>query len=105
MDRNLKKIISFSVLVFFFCGWSGLAALWSAVKDIFIAFFPFIVEGAKSSIEDYLTSPYFITGILMFVLSSCFGIWVGKTGGKIIYWLISIVVALLSLVSIGANLL
>ena len=70
---------------------------------MFAAFFPFIVEGAKQSIEDYLTSPYFITGVIMFILSSGFGIWVGKTGGKAIYLVVSIIVAVIGLVSIGAN--
>lgn len=105
LDRNLKQIIAISTVVFLFCGWSGLAALWTAVQDIFIAFFPIIAEGIKSGVEDYLTSPYFITGVIMFVLSSAFGIWVGKTGGKVIYLVVSIVIALLSLLSIGSNLL
>lgn len=105
MDRNAKKIISISTIVFIFCGWSGLVALWTAVKEIFIALFPFFAEVAKQSIEDYLTSPYFITGVILFILSSGFGIWVGKTGGKVIYLVISILTAVLSLVSIGANLL
>lgn len=39
----------------------------------------------------------------MFVISSGFGIWAGKTGGKLIYLIVSILIALLSLVSIGAN--
>ena len=105
MDRNLKHIVSVSAIVLFFCGWSGLGTLWTSIIDIFVAFFPFLAEGVKSSIEDYLTSPYFITGIIMLILSSGFGIWVGKTGGKIIYLIVSIILALLSLVSIGANLL
>ncbi len=104
MDRNLKRIISISAVILLFCGWSGLVTLWTAVRDIFVAFFPILAESVKSSIEDYLTSPYFITGIIMPILSSGFGIWVGKTGGKIIYLIVSIIVALLSLVSIGANL-
>lgn len=103
MDRNVKQIISISAIVFIFCGWSGLAALWTAVKEIFITFFPFFAEVAKQSIEDYLTSPYFITGVILFILSSGFGIWVGKTGGKLIYLIVSILIAVLSLVSIGAN--
>lgn len=105
LDRNAKQLISITAVVFIFCGWKGLVALWGAVKEIFIAFFPFFAEAAKQHVEDYLTSPYFITGVIMFILSSCFGIWVGKTGGKLIYLVISILVAILSLVSIGANLL
>ena len=103
MDRNVKQIISISAIVFIFCGWSGLAALWTTVTEIFIAFFPIFAEAAKQSIDDYLTSPYFITGVILFILSSGFGIWVGKTGGKLIYLIVSILIAALSLLSIGAN--
>lgn len=105
MDRNVKKIISISDIVFIFCGWSGLTTLWMAVKEIFIAFFPIFADAAKQSLEDYLTSPYFITGVIMFLLSSGFGIWVGKTGGKVIYLIVSIIAAIISLVSIGSNIL
>ena len=105
MDRNVKKIISISAIVFIFCGWSGLTTLWMAVKEIFIAFFPIFADAAKQSLEDYLTSPYFITGVIMFLLSSGFGIWVGKTGGKVIYLIVSIIAAIISLVSIGSNIL
>lgn len=105
MDRNVKRIISISAIVLFFCGWSGLATLWMAVKEIFIAFFPIFADAAKQSLEDYLTSPYFITGVIMFLLSSGFGIWMGKTGGKVIYLIVSIIAAIISLVSIGSNIL
>lgn len=105
MDRNVKRIISISAIVLFFCGWSGLATLWMAVKEIFIAFFPIFADAVKQSLEDYLTSPYFITGVIMFLLSSGFGIWVGKTGGKVIYLIVSIIAAIISLVSIGSNIL
>ena len=76
-----------------------------AVKEIFIAFFPIFADAAKQSLEDYLTSPYFITGVIMFLLSSGFGIWVGKTGGKVIYLIVSIIAAIISLVRIGSNIL
>ena len=46
---------------------------------------------------------YFITSAILFILSSGFGIWVGKTGGKLIYLIVSILIAVLSLVSIGVN--
>ena len=75
------------------------------MKEIFIAFFPIFADAAKQSLEDYLTSPYFITGVIMFILSSGFGIWVGKTGGKVIYLIVSIIAAIISLVSIGSNIL
>ena len=105
MTKAIVKLGVISALVLAFCGWGTLGAMWQGIGEVLSAFFPFIVEGAKQSIEDYLTSPYFITGVIMFILSSGFGIWVGKTGGKAIYLVVSIIVALISLVSIGANIL
>lgn len=98
------RVLLIFLMVFIFCGWEGVGALLTTVKDIFVAFYPFIAEGVKRSVEDYLTSPYFITSVILFFLSTCFGIWVGRAGGKVIYTIVSIIVAILSLASIGANL-
>ena len=103
MTKAIVRLGALSALVLAFCGWGALGAMWQGIGEVFAAFFPFIVEGAKQSIEDYLTSPYFITGVIMFILSSGFGIWVGRTGGKAIYLVVSIAAALISLVSIGVN--
>jgi hypothetical protein len=105
LTKAIVKLGVISALVLAFCGWGALGAMWQGIGEVFAAFFPFIVAGAKQSIEDYLTSPYFIAGVIMFILSSGFGIWVGRTGGKAIYLVVSIVAALISLVSIGANIL
>ncbi len=102
MDRDLKKIIWISVVVLVFGGVGALANLWEAVGQIFVAFFPFFAEAAKQELEDYLTSPYFITGVIM-ALASCFGIWFGRKGGKALYIVISIIMLMISLLSIGSN--
>lgn len=103
MDRDLRKIISTSIVLLVFGGVGALVKVWGAAWQIFIAFFPFFVEAAKQSLEDYLTSPYFITGIVM-TIASGFGIWFGKRGGKTLYLVISLITMLISLTSIGANL-
>ena len=104
MDRNLKKIISASILVFLCGGFGALAYFWKSVLQVIVAFFPFFVEATKQSLEDYLTSPYFITGIIMAIASGC-GIWFGAKGGKLLFLIISIICEIASLVSILSNVL
>ena len=74
------------------------------IGEVFIAFFPIFFDVAKSSIEDYLTSPYFITGVVMSI-ASAFGIWFGAKGGKILFLTVSIICEIASVVSILANVL
>lgn len=102
MDRNLRKIIGISVFVFIFGGMGALATVWDAVFQIIVAFFPFICEAGKMALEEYLTSPYFIVGIIMSIASG-FGIWFGAKGGKVLFLIVSIICELLSIISIGAN--
>ena len=72
------------------------------IGEVFIAFFPIFFDVAKNSIEDYLTSPYFITGVVMSV-ASAFGIWFGAKGGKLLFLVISIICEVISLASILMN--
>ena len=72
------------------------------IGEVFIAFFPIFFDVAKNSIEDYLTSPYFITGVVMSV-ASAFGIWFGAKGGKLLFLVISIICEFISLASILMN--
>lgn len=102
MDRNLRKIIGISAFVLIFGGIGALAAMWDAVFQILVAFFPFLCEAGKMALEEYLTSPYFIVGVIMSIASG-FGIWFGAKGGKMLFFIVSIICELLSLISIGAN--
>lgn len=104
MDRDLGKIIRISLVVFIFGGAGALIAMWDAMFQIFVAFFPFICEAGKMALEEYLTSPYFIVGVIMSI-ASAFGIWFGAKGGRILFLIVSIICELLSLISIGANVL
>ena len=65
-------------------------------------FFPIFFDIAQSAIEDYLTSPYFIVGIIM-AIASVFGIWFGAKGGRILFLIVSIICEIASLISIGTN--
>ena len=102
MDRDLKKIIGISAIVLIFGGVAALAAMWDAVFQTLVAFFPFICEAGKMALEEYLTSPYFIVGVIM-SLASCFGIWFGAKGGKKLFLIVSIICEIVGLASILAN--
>lgn len=102
MDRDLKKIIGFSAIVLIFGGVGALVTMWESVFQILVAFFPFICEAGKMALEEYLTSPYFIVGVIMSIASG-FGIWFGVKGGRALFLIVSIICELASLVSIFAN--
>ena len=102
MDRDLGKIIRISLVVFIFGGAGALIAMWDAMFQIIVAFFPFMCEAGKMALEEYLTSPYFIVGVIMSIASG-FGIWFGAKGGKVLFLIVSIICELASLLSIGAN--
>ena len=102
MDRDLKKIIGISAIVLIFGGVGALATMWDTVFQIIVAFFPFICEAGKMALEEYLTSPYFIVGIIMSI-ASAFGIWFGAKGGKVMFLIVSIICEVASLISIFAN--
>lgn len=102
MDRDFKKIIGFSAIVLIFGGVGALVTMWESVFQILVAFFPFICEAGKMALEEYLTSPYFIVGIIMSIASG-FGIWFGVKGGRILFLIVSIICEIASLVSIFAN--
>ena len=90
MKRSATSIIAALVFILLFGGWGMFAETLGVIGEVFIAFFPIFFDVAKSSIEDYLTSPYFITGVIMSI-ASAFGIWFGAKGGKILFLTVSII--------------
>lgn len=94
------------ILVILFCvgGFSLVGEALNIWKEVFVGFFPFFYEVGKMAIEDYLTSPYFIVGVIL-ALMSAVGIWVGAKGGKVLYLIVSIIVEVISLASIFGNIL
>ena len=94
------------ILVILFCvgGFSLVGEGLNIWKEVFVGFFPFFYEVGKMAIEDYLTSPYFIVGVIL-ALMSAVGIWVGAKGGKVLYLIVSIIVEVISLASIFGNIL
>lgn len=102
MKRSATSIIAALVFILLFGGWGMFAETLGVIGEVFIAFFPIFFDVAKNSIEDYLTSPYFITGVVMSV-ASAFGIWFGAKGGKLLFLVISIICEVISLASILMN--
>ena len=74
----------------------ALSIIWEGIKG----FFPVFFEVMKQPLQDYLTSPYFIVGVIM-AIASAFGIWFGVKGGKVLFWVVSLICEIASLVSIG----
>lgn len=102
MTKTLFKLGAISALVLAVCGWSALGAMWSGIWQTLVAFFPWLWEGIQYMVEEYLTSPYFITGAIMMVGSS-FGIWFGVRGGKALYLVVSLIGTVISLASMGVS--
>lgn len=100
----MKKIIVIIVVLFCIGGFSLVGEALNIWKEVFVGFFPFFYEVGKMAIEDYLTSPYFIVGIILALLSAV-GIWVGAKGGKVLYLIVSIIMEVISLASIFGNIL
>lgn len=102
MTKDFAKLGIIAALIVAFCGWGALGAVISGVWETIVAFWPIIQGCIEYVIEDYFTSPYFITGVIM-AIASAFGIWFGVRGGKVLYVVVSIVGALISLASLGVN--
>ena len=100
----MVKIVVILIILFCVGGFSLVGEALNIWKEVFVGFFPFFYEVGKMAIEDYLTSPYFIVGVI-FALMSAVGIWVGAKGGKVLYLIVSIIVEVISLVSIFGNIL
>lgn len=98
----MRKIIAVIVILFCIGGFSLVGEALNIWKEVFVGFFPFFYEAGKMAIEDYLTSPYFIVGLILALLSAV-GIWVGAKGGKVLYLIVSIIVEIISLASILGN--
>ena len=103
MKRQLYSVLAILVILFLA---GGFAALWQGVEvilQVFAQFFPLIVPVIKQSFEDYLTSAYFIVGVIIFVCSSV-GLVFSIKEKKVLYAIVSGVLDVISLISIFSNL-
>ena len=102
-----KPIISLCIilLILFIAG--GFVAVFQGLEvigQIFIHIFPLFKPAFEQAIEDYLTSAYFIVGVIIFILSTVFGIVLTVKERKALYAIIAGIVDIISLVSIFSNL-
>ena len=97
MDKDLKRIFYIPIIVFAFCGLDSLRNLIISILQAICIFFSMF---GKTIIENYLTSPYFIVGIIM-AIGSTLGIWLGVKDGKKLYIIVSIIVLIIELSSVG----
>jgi len=101
----LKESLIVIVVILLFLLFSGnFTAFFQAIETLFVGFFPIFSEVGKMAVEEYIKSPYFITGVIM-AIASAFGIWFSAKGGKVLWIIVSIVCELASLASILNNLL
>ena len=103
MTKDFAKLGILAALIVAFCGWGALGAVISGIWETIVALWPIILGCIEYAIEDYFTSPYFITGVIM-AIASAFGIWFGVKGGKVLYLVVSVIVAFISLASMGVGL-
>ncbi len=102
MSKKIIPLFSIPVLALLGGGIPLLKTLGQNMWKVIKCLFPVFSEVGKMALEDYLTSPYFITGIIM-VVASAFGIWFGKSKGKKLYLIVSLVCEIASLISILMN--
>lgn len=103
MKKVLFPIVSISLVVLMFGGVTTFISLCTNLFEVIKCFFPTFFEIEKIVLKDYLTSPYFITSVVM-AIGSAFGIWFGKDKGKTLFLLISLLSEIISIVSIFMNL-
>ena len=102
MKRQLINIgIVFAVL-FVAGGFTAVFQGLEIIGQVFVHIFPIFIPAFKQAIEDYLTSAYFIVGVILIVLSS-FGIFLSVRAKKVLYLIVSIVVDVLSVLSLIFN--
>ena len=99
----LKKLGVILILLFIVGGFAavfqGISVIWEVLVHIFPIFEPYF----EQALEDYLTSAYFVVGIIILLLSSI-GVYLSVKSRKILYFIISSIIDVISLISIISNL-
>lgn len=103
MKKALVPIITLLVILFIAGGFTAIFQGIEVLGQVFIGFWPFFSKVIVQSFKDYLTSAYFIVGVIIFVGSSI-GIVFSVKERKVLYFIISLVLDIVSLASIISNL-
>lgn len=102
-----KGIVSLLIILLILFITGGFVAIFQGLEVIgqaFIHIFPLFKPAFEQAIEDYLTSAYFIVGVIIIILSSVFGIALTIKEKKILYVIIAEILDIISIVSIVSNL-
>ena len=102
MKKPLISLGVFLVLLFIAGGFVAVFQGLETIVNVFIHIFPIFAPAFRQAIEDYLSSAYFIVGVILIILSS-FGIYLSVKEKKILYAVISGIVDLISIVSLISN--
>lgn len=104
MKKALVPLCAILIVLFIAGGFAavfqGLETIWQAIIHIFPIFQP----AFEQALEDYLTSAYFIVGVVIIVLSSGLGIVLTVKEKKALYAVISGIIDIIALFSIISNL-
>lgn len=100
----MKKAALILILLFAVGGFVAVFQALGIWAQVFVAFFPILAPAFKQALEDYLTSAYFIVGVIIFVLSTIFGIALTVKERKALYAIVSGIIDLITLFSIFSNL-
>ena len=102
--EKLSNVIALLIILFIAGGIPAVLEGVGVLGEVLVGFFPFFYDVGKMAIEEYLTSPYFIVGLIMSI-GSALGIWFGAKGGKLLYIIVFAITEIVGLVSIFGNIL
>ncbi len=100
-----RALISFGVLLVLLFIAGGFVAVFQGLEvigQVFTHILPIFAPAFKQAMEDYLSSAYFIVGVILIILSSL-GIYLSVKEKKVLYAVISAIVDLISIVSLISN--
>ena len=100
-----RALISFGVLLVLLFIAGGFVAVFQGLEvigQVFVHILPIFAPTFKQAIEDYLSSAYFIVGVILIILSSL-GIYLSVKEKKVLYAVISAIVDLISIISLISN--
>lgn len=92
-----NRIIALGIALIFVLLTGGCLAFFQGTNATSVGFFAAFPTLMEDTAQDFLSSPYTWTGMVMFILS-VFGIWVGKRKGKLLHAFISGIISIISLI-------
>lgn len=100
----MGRVIALLIILLMVGGVPAVLEGLGVLGEVLVGFFPFFYDVGKMALEEYLTSPYFIVGLIM-TIGSAFGIWFGAKGGKLLYIIVFAITEIVGLASIFGNIL